>query len=126
MLFRSGTERKEFQFTDGTKGDAYRASLLALSQDPPATEFNYADLLARINAVCVDEKPVGSSITESLKQIAGFAEQMHPTQRIVEWDADAASGTFAIIDPYFLFFLRSSELLKNLGSASEPLQPAML
>lgn len=121
-----GTERKEFQFTDGTKGDAYRASLLALSQDPPATEFNYADLLARINAVCVDEKPVGSSITESLKQIAGFAEQMHPTQRIVEWDADAASGTFAIIDPYFLFFLRSSELLKNLGSASEPLQPAML
>jgi hypothetical protein len=121
-----GTERKEFKFYDDTKGDAYRASLLALSQDPPSMEFNYADLLARINEVCVDEKPVGSSITEALKQIAGFAEQMHPTQRIVEWDAEAASGTFAIIDPYFLFFLRSSELMKTLGRPAEPLQPTLL
>lgn len=110
-----GTERKEFLFSDGTKGDAYRASLLALSEDPPSMEFNYADLLTRITSVCVDDKPVGSSITESLKQIAGFAEQMHPSQRIVEWDPEAASGTFAIMDPYFLFFLRASELLNTLG-----------
>lgn len=121
-----GTERKEFRFTDGSLGDAYRASLLALSQDPPSMEFNYADLQNRINAVCVDDKPVGSSITESLKQIAGFAEQMHPTQRIVEWDAEAASGTFAIIDPYFLFFLRSSELMKNLGRRAEAAQPNLI
>lgn len=121
-----GTERKEFIFTDKTRGDAYRAALLALSQDPPAMEFNYSNLLGRINSVCPDEKPVGSSITESLKQIAGFAEQMHPTQRIVEWDAEAASGTFAIIDPYFLFFLRSSELLKNLGRPVEEAAPKLL
>ncbi len=121
-----GTERKEFAFTDGTKGDAYRASLLALAQDPPAMEFNYADLLNRITAVCVDEKPVGSSITESLKQIAGFAEQMHPNQKIVEWDPEAASGTFAVVDPYFLFFLRSSELLKNLGEKAAEPQPKLI
>lgn len=121
-----GTERKEFKFVDGTRGDAYRASLLALTQDPPSMEFNYADLLGRINAVCLEEKPVGSSITESLKQIAGFAEQMHPTQRIVEWDAEAASGTFAVIDPYFLFFIRASELLKTLGNIAEPAQPNLL
>lgn len=120
-----GTERKEFKFVDGTSGDAYRAALLAISQDPPVMEFNYADLQARINAVCVDEKPVGSSITESLKQIANFAQQMHPTQRIVEWDADAASGTFAIIDPYFLFFIRSSELMNTLGRKSDTSQPTL-
>ena len=120
-----GTERKEFQFFDGTKGDAYRASLLALSADPPAMEFNYADLLARISMVCIDDKPVGSSITESLKQIAGFAEQMHPSQRIVEWDPDAASGTFAVIDPYFLFFMRSSELMNTLGRPINSVQPKM-
>ena len=34
-----GTERKEFLFVDGTRGDAYRASLLALTQDPPSMEF---------------------------------------------------------------------------------------
>ncbi|MEO7681253.1 MAG: hypothetical protein ABIS14_11285, partial [Sphingomonas sp.] len=76
-----------------------------------------ADLLDRINQVCVADKPVGSSITESLKQIAGFADQMHPGQKIVEWDPDAASGTFTIIDPYFLFFLRSSELVGTLAKA---------
>ena len=121
-----GTERKEFKFKDGTKGDAYRASLLAISQDPPSMEFNYAELLSRISEVCVDEKPVGSSITESFKQIAGAAGLMHPTQRIVEWDADAASGTFAIIDPYFLFFLRASELLTKLGGAIQSAQPKLL
>lgn len=113
-----GTERKEFDFSDGTKGDAYRASLLALRQNPPMMEFNYAELLNRISSVCVGDKPVGSSITESLKQISSFAEQMHPTQKIVEWDAEAASGTFAIIDPYFLFFIRSSDLLNTLGRRS--------
>jgi hypothetical protein len=121
-----GTERKEFQFADGSKGDAYRACLLALSSDPPSMEFNYTDLLARINAVCVDEKPVGSSITESLKQIAGFAEQLHPNQKIVEWDPEAASGTFSIMDPYFLFFIRSGELIRTLGMPAEVVQPKML
>jgi hypothetical protein len=121
-----GTERKEFSFIDDSKGDAYRASLLALAQDPPSMEFNYADLLNRITAVCLDEKPVGSSITESLKQIAGFAEQMHPTQKIVEWDPEAASGTLAVVDPYFLFFLRSSELLTTLGQKTDKGQPRLI
>jgi len=121
-----GTERKEFLFKDESKGDAYRASLLALAEDPPKMEFNYADLLNRISAVCANEKPVGSSITESLKQIAASAEQMHPTQKIVEWDADAASGTFAIVDPYFLFFLRSSELLRTLGRRADSGEPRLL
>jgi len=121
-----GTERKEFSFSDGSRGDAYRACLLALSADPPSMEFNYADLQNRIAAVCIEERPVGSSITESLKQIAGFAEQMHPTQRIVEWDPDAASGTFAIIDPYFLFFLRSSEIMQTLGRPSLIAEPRLI
>lgn len=120
-----GTERKEFKFIDDTKGDAYRASLLAMIQDPPAVEFNYADLLSRIDQVCIDEKPVGSSITESFKQIAAAAERMHPQQRIVEWDPDAASGTFAIVDPYFLFFLRSSELLETLGQRPQVAEPEL-
>jgi hypothetical protein len=30
-----GTERKEFRFTDSTKGDVYRCVLLAMKADPP-------------------------------------------------------------------------------------------
>jgi hypothetical protein len=110
-----GTERKEFNFSDGSTGDVYRASLLALAADPPVMEFEYSDLLTRIADVCVDSRPVGGSVTEALKQIAQFAEGKHGSQRVVEWDPDAASGTFAIIDPYFLFFLRSSKLTSTLG-----------
>lgn len=111
-----GTERKEFDFYDRSRGDAYRAALLALKANPPSMSYDYADLLARIAKVCVDEKPVGSSVTESLKQISAAAERMHPNQKIVEWDPDASSGTFSIMDPYFLFFLRSSHLIKTLSS----------
>jgi hypothetical protein len=110
-----GTERKEFEFTDGSRGDAYRACLLAIKADPPTMSYNYNQILERISGICVGEKPSGSSLTESLKQISGFAEQMHAAQRIVEWDPEAASGTFSIIDPYFLFFLRSSDLIERLG-----------
>lgn len=98
-----GTERKEFAFVDGSNGDAYRAVLLAIAADPPSMEFNYADLTARITAICQGDKPIGSSVSESYKQIHGFAQAMYPNQRIVEWDPDAAGGTFAIIDPYFCF-----------------------
>lgn len=114
-----GTERKEFQFADGSRGDAYRACLLAIKANPPTMSYNYNQILERIAGVCEGEKPSGSSLTESLKQISGFAEQMHAAQRIVEWDPDAASGTFSIIDPYFLFFLRSSDLLERLGKTSD-------
>lgn len=125
-----GTERKTFAFKDGSQGDAYRAALLVIAADPPAMEMNYAEISKRIEAICKDDKPVGSSITESYKQIEGFARSMYSSQRIIEWDAEAASGTLSIIDPYFLFFLRSSEKLAELGvgkrSPSMPLfEPEM-
>ena len=110
-----GTERKTFAFRDGSEGDAYRASLLAIAADPPAMEMNYAEISKRIEAICRSDRPVGSSVTESYKQIEGFAHSMYPQQRIIEWDAEAASGTLSIIDPYFLFFLRSSDKLSELG-----------
>lgn len=83
-------------------------------------ELNYAEITKRIEEVCLNEKPVGSSITEAYKQIEGFASDMYPKQKIIEWDADAASGTLSIIDPYFLFFLRSSDKVAELGKSKKP------
>lgn len=110
-----GTERKEFAFHDGSSGDAYRAALLVIAQDPPQMEINYSDITERLDLICKNDKPVGSSIVESFKQIEGFANRMHPNQKILEWDSEAASGTLSIIDPYFLFFVRSSDRLTALG-----------
>ena len=36
-----GVERKEYVFTDGSKGDVYRCVLLAMKADPPRLSFKY-------------------------------------------------------------------------------------
>lgn len=108
-----GVERKEFSFTDGSKGDVYRCVLLALSQDPPEMSVRYDDLMDRVKSVCVGVAPSGSSVTEACKQIAKSALRQHADQRIVEFDDQ--KDTISIVDPYWLFYLRSSPQLHELG-----------
>jgi hypothetical protein len=115
-----GTERNKHKFFDESVGDVYRCVLLALAADPPGTDFPWAELSARISNVCVDTIPVGSSYREACKQIANFALTMFPTQRIIEWDEESEVETLTIVDPYFLFYLRSSNKLAELGAQSVP------
>jgi hypothetical protein len=42
-----GIERKQFNFTDGTRGDVYRCVLLAAKADPPSLSFPYEDIMRR-------------------------------------------------------------------------------
>jgi hypothetical protein len=42
--------------------------------DAPAMSFAYDDILRRTKDVCVDESPVGSSVSESLAQMAKLAK----------------------------------------------------
>jgi hypothetical protein len=60
-----GIERKQFNFTDGTRGDVYRCVLLAAKADPLSLSFPYEDIMRRVRRVCADESPVGSSVVES-------------------------------------------------------------
>ena len=113
-----GTERKEFTFSDGTKGDVYRCLLLAIAQDPPTMDLPYTELMKRVERVCVNDSPVGSSVKEACMQIAKFALDMYPTQRIVEFDEETGTDTLSIVDPYWLFYLRSSPKLNSLAKQS--------
>jgi hypothetical protein len=113
-----GTERNQHKLFDKSVGDVYRCVLLALAADPPSTDFPWAELSARISKVCVDTTPFGSSYREACKQMAHFALTMFATQRIIEWDAEVE--TLTIVDPYFLFYLRSSNKLAELGQRSMP------
>ena len=110
-----GVERKEFDFIDGTRGDVYRAILLAISQDPPVMTIPYPDLMQRVKQVCKGETPVGRSMTETCDQIVKFAIAKYPDQRIVEFDSEGGSDTFSIVDPYWLFYIRSSSKLETLA-----------
>lgn len=111
-----GTERKEFTFTDGTKGDVYRCLLLAIAEHPPAMDLPYTKLMERVARVCTaGSSPVGSSVTEACKQIVKLARAMHSNQRIIDFDDEAGAGTLSIVDPYWLFYLRSSPKLEILA-----------
>ena len=105
-----GTERKIFKFVDQTSGDVYRCVLLALKANPASLSFRYDEMLKRTREVCVDDSPVGSSVSESLSQMAKLAKtvQDEPT---IEWDEDVLD----IVEPYFLFYLRCSSHLLRLA-----------
>jgi hypothetical protein len=107
-----GTERKEFDFTDGTKGDVYRCVLLAIAADPPCLSMHYNALYKRIEAICKSDTPQSASIYQACTQIARMALEMYPDQRVLEWDED---DIMEIEDPYFLFYLRWSGKLQQLA-----------
>lgn len=110
-----GTERKLHDFVDGTQGDVYRAILLALKSDPAELSLPYDSVLSRVKAVCSSDSPVGSSITSALEQMQLIGEEVQPGTNPLYWDSD----TFVVSDPYFLFYLRNSDKLSELGSAKK-------
>jgi hypothetical protein len=113
---RKGQPRDTFNLSDGTVGDAYRCVLLALRADPPKFQISYAELLDRVNLTCLNSRPSGSSIQNACRQMTKIAVDNSPEQRIIEWDERAGSGTLSIVDPYFLFFIRHSRKLEELGN----------
>ena len=116
-----GQERSEFSFEDGSKGDVYRAVLLAIATDPPTISLRYAELMSRINDLCVDKAPVGSSISEACIQIGKIASRSVGRDTGVqgaapiEWDTTANVENLHVTEPYFLFYLRSSPKLRRFG-----------
>jgi hypothetical protein len=111
-----GTERKVFEFTDGTRGDVYRAVLLGLRYGRPELGVKYAELNDRIERCCVGEKPVGSAVVEACKQMARMADSLVPGARSLEWDE--GYDVLNISDPYLLFYIRCSRKLDALGRQS--------
>lgn len=110
-----GMERKEFKFKDGSKGDVYRAILLAIAANPPASTISYSELNKRVEAVCVGEWPGSGSVVQSLRHATNLVRGFQPEDRIIEWEDTASGGVLTIVDPYLLFFLRSSDKLQQLG-----------
>lgn len=104
-----GTERKLYQFHDGSSGDVYRCVLKAVAANPPALSFPYEDLIRRTQGICKLDSPVGSSVTGTCVHMTKLAEDKFPSERVVEWDEQ--KQILDIPDPYFLFYLRWSERL---------------
>jgi hypothetical protein len=106
-----GVERKLHHFTDGSRGDVYRAILLAISQDPGQLSFSYDDIMKRVRGICYGEAPSGRSVAGTLEQMLLIAEEVQPGTSPLAWDED----NLDITDPYFLFFLRWSAKLSEVA-----------
>ena len=107
-----GVERKEFKFEDDSKGDVYRCVLLAMAADPPRLSFRYDEMLKRTEAVSIDDSPTGSSVAQALMQMDKLAAAIQEAP-VIEWDEDVLD----IVEPYFLFFLRNSAILRKLAAS---------
>lgn len=118
-----GQERKPFNFKDGSRGDVYRAILLAVKLDPPKMELPYPELMDRIKAICIDETPTGRSVSEACGQMSDFAKEDKASDRAIEFDIDTEIEVFHVADPYWLFYLRCSDKMQTL--AKEWHDPAM-
>lgn len=123
---KRGTERRLHKLIDGSEGDVYRVVLSALSYGEPLMELSYRVLMDRIEAVCVGDGPLASSVVPTCRQIAAIAKRVAPMERVLEWDDEGVSGTMSIVDPYFLFYLRRSRKLDSLGNIDSLHAPADL
>jgi len=106
-----GTERKLYDFADGSKGDVYRCVLKAVAADPPRLSFSYEELTRRTAQVCRDESPLGSSVVGTCLHISRLALDKFPSERAIDWDEQ--KQILDIPDPYLLFYLRWSGRLSE-------------
>jgi uncharacterized protein (DUF2267 family) len=101
-----GTERNQHVLKDGSRFDVYPIVLKAIAQNPPALNFRYTSLVDRIESLCGENGPSGSSVTGACLHISQIAND-YANQNVLEWDG--SSDVLDIRDPYLLFYLRWSE-----------------
>lgn len=106
-----GRERTVFAFTDGTTGDVYRCILRALAVDPPRLNFSYEEILRRCSRLCTGDGPTGSAVASSCAHMAAIAEATFQRERLIDWDDE--KQVLDIPEPYFSFYLRWSEYVRE-------------
>lgn len=106
---KHGKDRKIFSFVDGSRGDVYRAILLAVSLGEARRDFSYDEIMSRVKSVCVGESPTGSSVQGSLSHMHNIAHEMSISP-VLDWEEDILTVT----DPYFAFYLRASRQLDRI------------
>lgn len=100
-----GQDRKGYMLYDNSVSDVYPLVIRAIALDPPELTFRYQNLQRRIQSLCMNEQPSGSSVTGACSHMAVIANDSE-NRSVIEWDAN--SDVFDIRDPYLLFFLRWS------------------
>jgi hypothetical protein len=106
----SGNDRNVYLYNPGrTEGDIYDLILRAVSENPPQTTFDQADILDRIETVTFGETPHSGNITQAIKRIDKWTSEYSDEAHVFEWDDERKC--LEIPDPYLMFYLRWSDRL---------------
>lgn len=98
-----GTERTPYLLNSGEIFDVYPLLIKAIAQNPPELTIRYSNLQQRINQLCANQNPSGSSVTGACGHVCAIANAS-AGRTILEWDAQ--HDVLDILDPYLLFFIR--------------------
>lgn len=101
-----GERRKTHLLKDGRQLDVYPLILEAVAANPPELTIRYGNISGRIQRLCKQNAPSGSSVTGACAQMCEIANGI-ANAIIVEWDGE--NDVLDIRDPYLLFALRWSE-----------------
>lgn len=101
-----GQDRNSYLLKDGTIPDVYPIIVQAIAQNPPNLTITYPLLLGRIEQLCKNDGPKGSSVTGACEHISAIANSTAGAS-IIEWDE--TKDVLDIRDPYLLFAMRWSE-----------------
>ena len=99
---RQRTDRMEREFTDGTKGDIYMATLKALAQTGPKTDIQYEELRYAMKQIIIGQPPGAHEVTRVLAKMSEIAREQIEGEPVIEWVGD----TLHIADPFFAFYLK--------------------
>lgn len=109
-----GSPREILDLTDGTQGDVYYLLLKAISGDPVPSDlsYKYQEIKKRVDSIC-KTPPQKNRLTSALKQMDKIVQdQLQPKgDRVLEWNSE--KEILYVLDPYFLYDLRWSEVLKR-------------
>ena len=101
---RQRTDRKERRFVDGSKGDIYKAILLAIAKTGPKTSLTYEQIRHALRDILADQVPQAYEITRVLDKMTEIARSDIVGEPVVDYDKDFS--TLYISDPFFAYYLR--------------------
>lgn len=101
---RQRTDRKERTFVDGTKGDIYRAILLAIAKTGPKTSLTYEEIRNALRNILHDQIPEAHEITRVLDMMTAISKTDIRGEPVVDYDKELS--TLYISDPFFAYYLR--------------------
>lgn len=104
-------KRTKYDLNGGGTGDIYKILLKVIASDPPTLELKYKDMVERSKAIR-SQGNLGASLAAAAKRASekSASSNMSSAKKCLDWDEE--TSTLHLPDPYFVFYLRWSDILK--------------